>query len=82
MPRCRHGVVSRRARVAGGAITGSFDSIGTVVFDADLNVRRSAASITPRHARRTTWGNCVRAAGDLSLIADMSARTTARRCET
>jgi len=56
MPRCRHGVVSRRARVASGAITSSFDSIGTVVFDADLNVRRSAASITPRHDEEDDLG--------------------------
>jgi hypothetical protein len=34
---CRHGILSRPVRVASGAITAKFDSIGTRVFDTNLN---------------------------------------------
>jgi hypothetical protein len=34
---CRHGIVSRPARVASGALTAIYDSIGTRVFDTNLN---------------------------------------------
>jgi len=34
---CRHGILSRPARVASGALTAIYDSIGTRVFDTNLN---------------------------------------------
>jgi virginiamycin B lyase len=34
---CTHGILSRRVKVVGGAITGDFDSIGKTVFDTNLN---------------------------------------------
>lgn len=37
LPHCPHGIASRPATVASGAITGRFDSIGTIVFDTNLN---------------------------------------------
>jgi hypothetical protein len=36
-PPCKHGIVDRAVRVADGAITGDFDSIGKIVFDTNLN---------------------------------------------
>jgi hypothetical protein len=45
---CKHGILSRPVRVDGGAITAKFDSIGTTVFDTNLNNGFGAAPMLHR----------------------------------
>jgi len=47
---CRHGIASRPARVASGALTAIYDSIGTRVFDTNLN----SAYVVPPMLNRTS----------------------------